>query len=140
VDVVVGADDAKTGLDKPTVITLETFENFTYTVKVGLKSGEDYYLAMAVDAAPPKERTPGKDEKAEDKDKLDKEFKETQKKLEEKLAHEKTFGKWTYLVSGWTVDPLLKERSQFMAEPKKDETKKDGAEPAVKAADPEKKD
>ena len=78
--------------------------------------------------AAPEERTPGKDEKPEDKEKLDKEFKEKQKKLEEKLAQEKAYEKWTYLVSSWTLEPLLKERSQFMVE-KKEEKKEDPRQP-----------
>jgi hypothetical protein len=123
VDVVIGADDAKTGFNKPTVIAIETFDNLNYTCKVGAKDGENYYFAMAVDGSLPKERTPGKDEKPEDKDKLEKEFKDQQKKLEEKLMHEKTFSKWTYLVSGWTVDSLLKERGQLLEEKKADEKK-----------------
>ncbi len=43
-------------------------------------------MVVAVTAQIPKERTPGKDEKPEDKAKLDKEFKEKQKKLEDKLS------------------------------------------------------
>ena len=65
-----------------------------------------------------------KEEKAEDKDKIDKQFKEQQKKLEEKLAQEQAFQKWTYLVSSWTLDPLLKNRAQLLVE-KKEEPKKD---------------
>ena len=56
--------------------------------------------------------------------KLDKEFKEKQKKLEDKLAQEKAYEKWTYLVSSWTLDSVLKERSQLMVE-KKEEPKKE---------------
>jgi hypothetical protein len=112
------------GLDKPTVATVDTFDGFTYTLKVGQKTNDNYPLALAVAAQLPKERTAGKDEKPEDKAKLDKEFKEKQKKLEEKLAQEKTFEKWVYLVSSFTVDPLLKERSQLMVE-KKEEPKKE---------------
>jgi hypothetical protein len=103
-------------------VTIETFDNFAYTVKVGQKTNDVYALSVAVTADLPKERPPGKDEKAEDKEKLDKEFKEKQKKLEEKLAQEKLYENWVYLVSSWTVDPLLKERSQLMVE-KKDEKK-----------------
>jgi len=66
----------------------------------------------------PKERTPGKDEKPEEKEKLDKEFKEQQAKLAEKLKQEKNFEKWTYLVSTWTLEPLLKDRSQLLVEKK----------------------
>jgi hypothetical protein len=113
-------------LDKPTVATVETFDNFTYTLKVGQKTNDNFPLAMTVTADLPKERAPGKDEKPDDKDKLDKEFKEKQKKLEEKLAQEKAFEKWVYLVSTWTVDPLLKERAQLLVE-KKEEPKKDAA-------------
>jgi hypothetical protein len=112
------------GLDKPTVVTLATFDEFTYSLKVGQKTNDNYPLLVSVAARLPKERTPGKDEKADEKDKLDKQFKEQQKKLEEKLAQEQAFQNWTYLVSSWTLDPLLKTRSQLLVE-KKDEAKKD---------------
>jgi len=149
VDVLIGAAPEQIGLDKPTSIALETFDGFAYTVKVGGKTNENYPFIMSVAANLSKERVPGKDEKPEDKEKLDKEFKEKQKKLEEKLAQEKAFEKWTYLVSGWTVDSLLKERSQLLVE-KKEEPKKEGEsgkdvpkadepKPADKPAD-EKKD
>lgn len=122
------------GLDKPTTVTLDTFENFTYTLKVGQKTNDNVPLIVSVAAELPRERTPGKDEKPEDKDKLDKEFKEKQKKLEEKLTQEKPFEKWTYLVSNWTLDSLLKERSQLLVE-KKEEPKKDAAAAEAKPAD-----
>ena len=108
--------------DKPTVVTLDTFDNFTYTLKVGQKTNDNYALALAVSAQLPKERTPGKDEKPEDKTRLDKEFNDNQKKLEDKLAQEKAYEKWVYLVSSWTLDPVLKERSQLLVE-KKEEPK-----------------
>jgi len=122
-----------------------TFDNFTYILQVGAKTNDNYPLALTVAATLPKERAPGKDEKPEDKDKLDKDFKERLKKLEEKLAQEKAYEKWTYLVSSWTVDALLKERSQLMAEkkeePKKDEARKeDPKEDDKPAASEEKKD
>ena len=83
-------------------------------------------LALNVAAQIPKERTPGKDEKPEDKTKLDKEFKDKTQKLEEKLNQEKPCEKWVYLVSSWTLDPLLKDRSQLLVE-KKEEPKKEAA-------------
>jgi hypothetical protein len=112
------------GLDKATVVTLDTFDHFTYTLKVGQKTNDNYPLLLTVAAQLPKERSAGKDEKAEDKDKLDKQFKEQQKKLEDKLAQEQAFQNWTYLVSSWTLDPLLKNRVQLLVE-KKEEPKKD---------------
>jgi len=135
-DVSVGAKPEETGLDQPTTIALETFDGFNYTVKVGAKTNDNYFLTVALAANPAQERTPGKDEKPEDKDKLDKEFKAKQQKLEEKLAQEKGFEKWTYLVAGWTVDPLLKERSQLFVE-NKDETKQDEPKPDEKPEEPE---
>ena len=110
-------------MDQPIVARLETFDGFTYTVKIGNKTNDDnYYLNASVAADLPKDRTAGKDEKPEDKEKLDKEFKEKVSKLEEKLKQEKAYAKWTYLVSKWTVDPLLKERKDLLLE-KKEETK-----------------
>jgi hypothetical protein len=114
----------QTGLDKPTVITLDTFDNFAYTIKVGQKTNDNLPMVVAIMAQIPKERTPGKDEKAEDKTRLDKEFKDKQKKLEDKLSQEQAYEKWVYLVSNWTVDSLLKDRSQLLVE-KKEEPKKD---------------
>ena len=133
------ADVATTGgaatLERATVATIDTFDNFTYTLKVGQKTNDNCPLAMTVAGPLAKERTPGKDEKPEDKDKLDKEFKEKQKKIEEKLAQEKPFEKWVYLVSSWTVEPLLKERAQLLVE-KKEEPKKEEKAASVEVPAP----
>src|ERR1051325_11694255 len=129
-DVVVDPKPEETGLDKPITAKLETFDGFTYNVKLGKAMKEENYpLQVAVEGNFPKQREPGKDEKPEDKDKLDKEFKEKQSKLEEKLKNEKKFEKWTYLVAKWSVDPLLKERKDLLAEKKeeKKDEKKEGA-------------
>jgi hypothetical protein len=123
-DVVTTLSPEQLGLDKPTIVNLDTFEDFSYTFKVGTKTNDNYPLAMSVSAKLATERTPGKDEKPEDKTRLDKEFKDRQKKLEDKLAQEKGYEKWVYLVSSWTLDPLLKDRLQLLAE-KKPEPKKD---------------
>jgi hypothetical protein len=129
-DVSTNSSPEVTGLAKPMMGTLETFDGFTYTIKIGNKTADDkHFMQVAVAGNFPKERTAGKDEKAEDKDKLDKEFKEKTKKLEEKLKTDKAFEKWTYVVSKWTVDPLLKERKDLLQEkkeePKKEEPKSD---------------
>jgi len=130
-DVVVEPKPDKTGLDKPVTATIETFEGFTYAIKLGrmAEGDENYALQVGVAGNFTKERTPGKDEKAEDKTKLDKEFADNLKKLEDKLKNEKSFEKWTYVVPKYTVDNLLKERKDFLAE-KKEEPKPDEARPA----------
>ena len=129
-DVLTGTNAAG-AMDKPISGTLETFEGFTYTVKIKKSDEENYNFQVDVAGNFPKERTPGKDEKAEDKDKLDKEFKEALSKKEEKLKTEKGYAKWTYVVSKWTVDPLLKARHELLAD-KPAETKPAEAKPDAK--------
>ena len=129
-DVIVDPKPERTGLDKPVTATIETFDGFNYTIKTAqMPAGEENYaLQVSVAANLPKERTPGKDEKPEDKEKLDKEFADKQKPLQEKLKNEKQYEKWTYVVPKYTVDNLLKERKDFLAE-KKEEPKKEEAKP-----------
>lgn len=115
------APDAKpeeTGLDKPTTATIETADQFTYTLKIGKLTNEAYPVQFTIAANFAKERTPGKDEKPEEKTKLDEEFKAKQKRLEEKLATEKKFEGRAYLVEKFTIEPLLKDRSALLAEKK----------------------
>jgi len=128
-DVAIGVTPEHSGLDKPTRVVLETFDHFTYTLQVGAKTNENVYLTVAVAADLPRERSPGKDEKPADKEKLDREFKDQQKKLEEKLAAEMKLGKSIYLVSSWTVDSLLKPRSGLLVEKKEEAGKPGAAEP-----------
>jgi hypothetical protein len=133
VDVAPDAAPAKTGMDKPLMVTIETFDHFTYTFKIGSKTPEnDYNISVAVAADFPTERTPGKDEKPDDKKKLDKEFQDKLKPLEDKLKQEKALANWTYLVNSWLIDPLIRDRSQLMVE-KKDE-KKDNKKASASAA------
>lgn len=119
-DIATNTAPAATGMDKPIVARLETFDGFLYTAKVGKAEGENHYFQIAVESQFPKERTPGKDEKAEDKEKLDKEFAANTKKLQDKLAAVKAHEKWTYLVSKWTVDAFLKERKDLLADKKEE--------------------
>ena len=132
-----GAKPEETGMDKPTVATVETFDGFSYTLKLGkAKTDENYYLAMSVQATLTESRKPGKDEKAEDKEKLDKEFQEQLKKLKEKLQTDKIFENWTFLVSKWTVDQLLKERKDWLVEKKEPEKKEEAQAPEGHPAKP----
>jgi hypothetical protein len=121
VDVAANAKPDETGLDKPLLVTIETFDHFTYTLKIGKKTPEnDYNLNVTVAAEIPTERAAGKDEKPDDKKKLDKEFQDKTKQLSDKLKQEQTLAKWTFLVNSWLVEPLIRDRAQLMIE-KKDE-------------------
>ncbi|MBP8258687.1 MAG: DUF4340 domain-containing protein [Verrucomicrobia bacterium] len=106
------------GLAHPIVARLETFDNFSYELQIGAPTNNDNYpVRVKASATIPSERTPGKDEKAEDKERLDKEFKEKNDKLKEKLKQEKDLEPWTFLVSKWSFDALLKNRADLLKTP-----------------------
>src|SRR5215831_877717 len=119
VDVVPDPDKVDTGLDHPVTIQSKTFDDLTYTMKVGKPVESNYYVRFSVSGEPPKARTPEKNEKAEDKAKKDKDFDERRKKLLDKVQGEKKLEGWTYLVSKTTLDPLLRDRAQLLPEKKK---------------------
>jgi hypothetical protein len=136
VDVATDAAPDKTGLDKPLTVTIETFDHFNYTLKIGHKTPEnEYNLSVTVTAEIPAARTPGKDEKPDEKAKLDKEFQEKTKQLQDKLQKEKSLAHWTYLVNNWLVDPFIRDRSQLMVEKKPE--KKEAAAPSGATPPPE---
>ena len=99
-------------------ITVETFDHFTYVLKLGKAESDNLPLALSVTADLPKERTAGKDEKPEDKKKLDDEFAAKAKGLAEKLAKEKAFESRVYLVSKSSFEALIKPRADLLAEKK----------------------
>jgi hypothetical protein len=113
-------------LDKPDVLTVQTFDGFNYTIKIGKLSTDAYPVAVSVAANPAKERPPGPDEKPEDKAKLDEQFKNHLKQLEEKAASEKECEKRIYLVPKFSLDSFLKDRADLLAKP--------GASPAPSPA------
>lgn len=115
-DVALGLTPEQAGLDKPTVIKIVTFDGFEYTVNIGVKTNDNFLLTVAVAGNFPKERPAVADEKPEDKAKADKEFADKLKAHQEKLTTEAAFGKWTYQVASWTVEPLLKKRSELLEE------------------------
>ncbi|MCS7091630.1 MAG: DUF4340 domain-containing protein [Verrucomicrobiota bacterium] len=105
---------ASVGLDRPFRVYVETFDHFTYEMTISPQTNQNYYLRVAVKADLPQERTPGADEKPEDKERLDREFKEKREKLVEKLAQERKLEGWIYQVSSWTFDSLLKPRHEML--------------------------
>jgi len=106
-----------TGLDKPSVLTIETFDGFAYSLRIGKLNGENYPISVSVSANLVHERSPAANEKPEDKKKLDEEFQGKLKTLEEKLSKEKKFENRTYLVAKSTIDQLLKNRSDLIKAP-----------------------
>jgi hypothetical protein len=110
-------DKAAELLKAASKVKITTFDGFTYDAQVAKQSkdGSDkYYLSVTVAAEIAKERAPVKDEKPEDKKKKDEEFAAAKKSKEEKLAKEQKFAGWVYEVSEYTVNNLLKKRSEIV--------------------------
>jgi hypothetical protein len=120
------------GLDKPSTIRIETFDHFDYELRIGKLMGGNYPIFIAVTAELPKERTPGKDEKPEDKASLDQQFQAKQKQLTEKLSKEKKLENWPFLMAKGTIDQILKDRSALLAEKK--QSPSPSAPPGLKAS------
>src|SRR5207248_574128 len=111
VDVLSGPSE--TGLDKPIVLTILTFDHFAYTLKIGVppqrKPDAPYYLSVAVAAHFPAERRPPSHaESSDEKKKSDEEFQEKTKKLRNKLAKESQLAasQRIFVVESQVVEPL----------------------------------
>ncbi|HEX9673531.1 MAG TPA: DUF4340 domain-containing protein [Burkholderiales bacterium] len=116
----VALDSAKEAGGKPFLLVAETFDNLLYTVKLVRKGkGDEHYVIFTVKGEPPKSRVPEKGEKPEDKERRDKEFAESRKQLEERIAAERALSKWTYVIGGRELEPLLKTRGDMVA-PRRD--------------------
>lgn len=99
-----------------TMVVAETFDNLTYRIRIAKrKAGDDYQVSFALSGTPPQKRVPEKGEKPGDKERLDKDFAESLKALEQRIASEQALAKWTYVVSGAEVEPLLKSRAEMTA-------------------------
>ncbi|HEX9045979.1 MAG TPA: DUF4340 domain-containing protein [Verrucomicrobiae bacterium] len=100
-----------------TVVTVDTLEGFNYVVSIAPKQDDHFPVKFTVTANLSAARTPAANEKPEDKAKLDKEFKDQQAKLAEKLAREKAMASWVYELPAYSVDEILKQRHELLAEP-----------------------
>jgi hypothetical protein len=100
-----------------TVMTVDTFDGFAYTAKIGPKQDDNYPVRFMVSANLRASRTPGKNEKPDEKARLDKDFQTQQKTLADKLAKESAYTNWVYQLPGYSIDELLKTRQQLLEEP-----------------------
>ncbi len=105
---------AVTGLDKPTIITVVTFDNLAYTLKVGKQTpAGNHIMTVSVAADFSAGRSPSPDETLEDKKRLDEEFQAKKKTLEEIVAKDRAFASWMFVVDSW-LDVVLRDRSQLV--------------------------
>lgn len=96
-DVATGPNPQLTGLDHPNRIGIKTADGFDYAINVGAKTNDNYFMTVAVSATLAKTNSPDEG-----------------KKLADKLAQESRLNQWTYLVPNWTLEPLLKKRTQLL--------------------------
>jgi hypothetical protein len=149
-DIATAADKDKTGLDNPLrTATIETFDGFTYTIKIGKQvekavdpnagATEEHYVSFDVQGAFP-EKMPEPAPSPEDAKKSEEDKKKAREEAEkafqaelatkkEKLAKEKQLATRVFVIGKFNVEPLLKNRAEFM----KDKPA-EGAAPAAPAA------
>jgi hypothetical protein len=111
-------------LDKATIVTADTFDGWKYVMRVAPKTDDDekvYFTVAVTGEAMKTERVPAKDEKPEDKEKRDREHDEKFKRLETRLAHEKSLSKWVFIGDRKEFDRVLRERARFIEQPEKPE-------------------
>ena len=116
-DVAVDTNPQQTGLDKPTDVEIKTFDGFDYSLKIGRKTNDNYYLTVHTSATLPKEPAAIKGAKPGKQAAAGTAFQDNLRKLKDKLARESAFDKWVYCVPSWTITPLLKTRSQLLVAP-----------------------
>ena len=73
------ATPAETGLDTPAILAVETFDGFTYELRIGKLMGDNYPVLIPVKADLPKERAAAANEKPEEKTTRDQQFQTKQK-------------------------------------------------------------
>ncbi len=127
-DVIPAAEvEKKATPDKLQKAVITTFEGFTYNVTLqpakpaaaqegakGPPAADSYLMTVAVTAELAKERAKPEGEKPEDADAAQKSFDEKLKTLTENLDKAKALEGRTFEVSKYTVEALLKNRTEFM--------------------------
>ena len=108
-------DKKKIGLEKPATLVLKTFDGITYNMQFGVKK-KRAFAKFAILADLPKKRVPGKNEKPERKDKLNKAFEANLKSVNEKLAKEKFFTNWIYELPLGLVKKILVTQQELVVE------------------------
>ena len=112
----VAVDVKAESFTQPRTLVAETYDNLTYTIRLAKKpDGDDYYLTVTVSGEPPRARAPEAGEKPADKERLDKQFEDSLKKLDERVKREKDLGTWTYIVPAKSLAPVLIGRGELVA-------------------------
>jgi hypothetical protein len=117
-------------LANPTIITAETFDGWSYAVKVAKKpDSEDFLVNIVMKGEPPKERVPEKGEKPEDKEKLEKQFAERKQRIELQLVREKAMANWVHVLGKDSFAKILRPRADLIEKPRGKDDDKGGPPP-----------
>lgn len=120
-DVLPAADAAKAAMDKPVrTAVITTFDNYTYTVKVGAAEGGNHYFAYTVDAkfeetratpVPKADGTPAETE--EQKKAADEAFAKSLEEKKTKLKAQQSNASRIFIVAKTSLEPILKKRTDY---------------------------
>ncbi|MES2981203.1 MAG: DUF4340 domain-containing protein [Verrucomicrobiota bacterium] len=103
--------------EKLQTATIKTFEGLTYVLTLQpskIQGSENYLLNVKVSGELPEKRKPAENEKPEDTAAADKAFEERRKAIVDSIAQTKKLEPLTFEVSKFTVDALLKSRTDLM--------------------------
>ena len=106
--------DDKAVSGKPLLLTVDTFDQLNYKIKLTPQDSGDYALQYQVSGTPSKTRKPEPNEKAEDSAKRDKEYAEMLQRLEARVMLEQARSQWAYLVPSNSLSTFLMPRSQML--------------------------
>lgn len=107
-----------------TTLTVETFDGFIYVARISHPESGNYSVSFSISAPQAADRVPARDEKPEDKARLDQESRERQTRLNEKLQRELAYARWVFQFPAYVVDPILKSRGELLVEGKNEEPAK----------------
>ena len=103
------------GLDTPITLSATGEEGARFTIKLGKLRKTDLYASIVMDNVPAdKPRVPAKDEKPEDKGKIDKEYSEFLAKRTARYAREKSLSNYTVLLTMRSLSDILKRRDELL--------------------------
>ena len=97
---------------------IETFDDFKYEITFAPQEKDQYSVSIKTSANIPSQREAVKDEKPEDRDKLDSEFRAKTDLMKEKLERETAIGKWVYVLGKNCLDTLLKTKKELLKDKK----------------------
>jgi Domain of unknown function (DUF4340) len=94
-DVVPPGDPSVASLEKPMIVSVDTFDHFSYTLKISLKGADDNYRIKVEVTGQPSSST-------------------NAARLQEKLKQEQSLSSWVYVVNSWILDPVTRARAQIL--------------------------